>query len=643
MKRPLFALASCLCVLVGLSPPVHARPAQAGPAHASPAPHAPPGDVGAVVDRLLPAQLSENRIPGAAVVVVKDGRPVFAKGYGVADVGERTPVDPRRTGFFTGSLVKAFTATAVLQLVRAGRLDLDRDVNDYLTGFEIEDTYPGKPVTLRHLLTYTAGFDENMLGVAVRDPEDSPSLRESVAERRPKRVRPPGTRVAYDNYGLALAGRLVEIAAERPFAEYVDRHVLRPAGMSGTTVAVPHPPALDARLAKGYRPSGDGHIAEDGQYGPWTPSGTGPVTTPADMGRYMIALLGDDPAIGGAAVTGPLRTRQYTQDDRMPGMSFTFEERPRNGHPRWYKDGDVPGFHNVMALMPGQKAGVYVVYNGDGADGNALGLAQQVMDAVTDHYTGPAKPLPAAGRTGDASRYEGTYRSNRTSHSDLTRFNSLVSHVTVSAGEKEGTLTTSGVSMDPAESTQHWVQTEPGLFVEKGGQDRLAFDGGTLVTTANPAESYERLAWYDQPMLHLSLLAVGALAFLLAFLALPVTALARVLGRRPAHPVPARLTRAAAWLAGALVTGFLTGMATVMSDGNAVMEAVALGSPKLTALPWAATASLAATAAFAVGVVAAWRKGWWGLPGRISLTLLALAAVPFHGLCIAYNVLYLLP
>ncbi|GGV39165.1 hypothetical protein GCM10010182_74390 [Actinomadura cremea] len=122
-----------------------------------------------------------------------------------------------------------------------------------------------------------------------------------------------------------------------------------------------------------------------------------------------------------------------------------------------------------------------------------------------------------------------------------------------------------------------------------------------------------------------------------------MTALARALGRRPAHPVPARLTRAAAWLAGALVTGFLTGMALVMSDGNAVMEAVALGSPELTALPWAATASLAATVAFAAGVVAAWRKGWWGLPGRISLTLLALAAVPFHGLCIAYNVLYLLP
>ena len=630
MRKVLFALVCALAAPAALA--VLPSAAQAEPRD----------DLAGIVSPLVSRQLEENKIPGASVVVVKDGRRVFAKGYGVADVEARTPVDPERTAFFTGSMAKAFTATAVMQLAREGRLSLDEDVNRYLGTFEIEDTYPGKPVTLRHLLTYTAGFDENMLGVAVEDPEDAPPLGESLEERQPERVRPPGARIAYDNYGVALAGHVVEAVSKQPFAKYVDEHIVRPLGMTGTSFAVPTPEHIEKRLAGGYRPSGDGFTADSGQYGPWTPSGTGPVTTPADMGRFMIAQLGGGEAIGGPEVTDPLRTRHHTHDDRMPGMGLTLEERPRNGHPRWYKDGDVPGFHSVMALLPEQNAGVYVVYNGDGADGNALFLAQQVMDAVTDHYAPPASRLTgtSAGLGGDVSEYEGTYRSNRTSNSDLTRFNSLMTGITVTAGE-DGALTTSGISMDPDKSTQHWVQTQPGLFTEKGGQDRIAFDGETLVTTANPADSYDRLAWYDEPPLHLGLLVAGAAAFLIAFVAFPVVALVRGVRSRPVHPLPARLTRTLAWLAGALVTAFLTGMSRAMSDGNAVMEMVPLGSPELTTLPYIATASFAAAIPLAVAVVAAWWKGWWGRTGRISLTLLVVASVPFYKLCITYHLLAL--
>ncbi|MEO3824048.1 serine hydrolase domain-containing protein [Actinomadura sp. B10D3] len=646
MKKLPLALLCTLVTLIAFCPVVRAQSGSSldqGPVVSR---GRAPQDAGIarLIDGLVPAQLAENRIPGAAVVVVKDGTPVFAKGYGVADVASRRPVDPASTAFFLGSTSKLFTATAVMQLVRAGRLNLDRDVNRYLTTFKIKNTYPGRPVTLRHLLTYTAGFDEHTLGLADRDPDDVVSLGRSVEEWQPKRVRPPGTRVAYDNYGIALAGFLVEIASKQPFADYVRDHVLSPVGMSGTSSALPHPAALDARLAKGYRPSGTGFTAESGQYGPWTPSGTGPAATPADMGRFMIAQLGDAPALGGAAVTRPLRSRQYTQIDGMPGMGFTFEERPRNGHPRYYKDGDVPGFHNVLALMPEQRAGVYVVYNGDGADGNANWLAQRVANAITDHFTPAtrAQPLaaPAAKAPGDAARFAGTYRPNRTSNSDLTRFNSLIVNIKVSAG-KDGTLTTTGVSPDPAKETQHWSPVRQGLFIEKGGQNRLAFDGETLVTSANPAESYQRLAWYDEPSLHLTLLIGGALAFVIAFFTFPALALVRGLRHRPAHPLPARLTRALAWLAAALTTFFLVALSMVMSDGNATMEAVVLGSPRLMVLPYIATASFVATLPLAAALVGAWWKNWWRLPGRIGLTLLVLLSVPYFKLCITYHLLAL--
>ncbi len=127
----------------------------APPAHgATAAREAPPlADVGAVVDRIVPRQLVEGEIPGALVTVVAGGRTVFSRGYGTAHVETGAPMDAATTGFYTASLVKLFTATAVLQLVQAGKLDLDTDVNAYLQGFSVPDTYPGRPVTVHHLLS----------------------------------------------------------------------------------------------------------------------------------------------------------------------------------------------------------------------------------------------------------------------------------------------------------------------------------------------------------------------------------------------------------------------------------------------------------------------------------------------------------
>ena len=108
------------------------------------------------LDALIPSQLQNRNIAGAVVSVVKDGQVLFQKGYGYADVEEKKPVVPDQTLFRPGSISKLFTATAVMQLVEQGKLDLDRDVNDYLD-FAIPKMYP-EPVTLRQFLTHTGGF-----------------------------------------------------------------------------------------------------------------------------------------------------------------------------------------------------------------------------------------------------------------------------------------------------------------------------------------------------------------------------------------------------------------------------------------------------------------------------------------------------
>ncbi|TDB74827.1 serine hydrolase [Micromonospora sp. KC721] len=594
--------------------------------------HADVPDLDAVVDRTVSALMAQHRIPGAAVVVVEDGRTVLSRGYGVADVRTRRPVDPA-TPFLTGSLAKVFTTEAVLQLVAQGRLDLNADVNHYLTAFKIKDTYPGRPVTLHHLLTYTAGFDDDIIGLAGEDPANVDSLAESVKTRQPARVRPPGTRIAYDNYALALAGHLVEVASGEPYAQYVAEHVFAAHGMTGSSAALPHPAAIEARLAHGYRPDGDGYVEGKGQYAPWTPSGTGPAVTPDDMGHYMIDQLGDDP------IATTMRQRHFTQDPRMPGMGYVLEERPRDGRALLYKDGDVPGFHNVMALMPAERFGVFVVFNGDGTDTAAPWDAQKITNLIVDTRFPAAKATPvAAPASGDVSRHTGVYRSARTSHTSLMKVSTLLAAPTVTAGP-DGTLTTTGLSPDPDRDTQHWIPIAPGLFQERDGQARISFTGdGTLVSSALPSEVYEKLPWYDTPTLHLPLFGAGALALILAALGLPLAGAVRR-ARKRRSCLPARLATLTAWTSAALAAGFLTGFALLSADPNALMEAVSLGSPRLAILPVLATAALAFAVPMIPATAAAWRHGWWTLPGRTAYTLLTLSAVPFFTIALTYHLL----
>jgi CubicO group peptidase (beta-lactamase class C family) len=115
-------------------------------------------DVDAWLDGFLPYALRTADIPGAVVTVVKDGQLLTARGFGFADREKRTPVDPERTLFRPGSVSKLITWTAVMQLVEQGKLDLDKDINTYLD-FKIPD-YDGKPITLRQIMTHTAGFEE---------------------------------------------------------------------------------------------------------------------------------------------------------------------------------------------------------------------------------------------------------------------------------------------------------------------------------------------------------------------------------------------------------------------------------------------------------------------------------------------------
>src|SRR5215216_2094290 len=202
----------------------------------------------AFLDEELGREMEKHHIAGAAVSVVKDGKLFFAKGYGDADLENGIPVDPERTNFRIGSLAKLFTWTAVMQLAEQGKLDLDADINTYLD-FRIPDTYP-QPITLKDLMTHTAGFEDLYYERLAKDPNDLLPPREWLISHMPARVRPSGDVAAYSSYGTSLAGYIVARVSGEPYDQYIQEHILNPLGMVHTTARPSMPPDIRAHTSK---------------------------------------------------------------------------------------------------------------------------------------------------------------------------------------------------------------------------------------------------------------------------------------------------------------------------------------------------------------------------------------------------------
>jgi len=179
------------------------------------------------IDSLVNAVMAKRLIPGAAVVVVRDGEVVKKTAYGLASVELQAPATSR-TLFQIASVTKNMTAVAVMQLVEAGRFGLDDRICDLLPGLPAA----WRPVTVRNLLGHTSGLPDVIL-----DPEKGvwlPGSRDSMLHQLASMpAKPAGTEWAYNQTNYMLLGMLVEKASGMPFTEYCRRQVFEPMGMTG--------------------------------------------------------------------------------------------------------------------------------------------------------------------------------------------------------------------------------------------------------------------------------------------------------------------------------------------------------------------------------------------------------------------------
>ena len=427
-------------------------------------------DVETFIDGILPLQLKRDDIAGATVAVVKDGKLLFAKGYGYADVETKKPVYAQETLFRPGSVSKLFTWTSVMQLFEQGKLDLDRDVNEYLD-YKIPDAF-GKPITLKNILTHTPGFEEQIKDLIITD-SSKPDLGQYLKTHIPARIYPPGTVPAYSNYATAIAGYIVERVSGKPFDEYVNENIFKPLKMERSTLTQPLPAHLAGLMSNGYR-LGSG---EPQPFEMVTAYPAGSLSSTAtDMAQFMMAHL-QDGKLGDAQILKPetarlMHSRLFALDDGANAMCYGFYEESRNGQRIIGHGGDTVFFHSDLHLVLDQKLGFFVSYNSLGR-GDAPGRVT-LWEAFLDRYfpyTAPAATSATAKE--DANAASGSYILSRRAETSFLKAAFIVNQFTVSP-EGEGDIVTPQLTGSNGQP-KRWQAIGPMTFRERDGQDKLIF------------------------------------------------------------------------------------------------------------------------------------------------------------------------
>lgn len=416
-----------------------------------------PDSLGDFFDERVPREMGKAGVAGAAVVVVKDGEILFARGYGYADVAKRVQVFPDTTLFRVASLSKVVTYTAVMQLVEQGKIDLDADVAHFLD-FTIPATF-SQPITMRHLMTHTAGFEDTVEGRWVSTGKLT-SRRDYLVRQLPKRLFAPGVVPAYSSYGTELAAYVVERVSGRSFEDYAQRHIFAPLGMLHSSFAQPLPAELKPMLTKAY----------DEGSGPARPFDTAQVvaasamtSTPLDMGRFMIAHLGGAPRpLLLPATLAQMHAPQFRHHPYGPGVALGLYELGEVAPRALGHTGDIPGFHSAIYLWPAERLGMYIVQNTETGFAMRGALLKQFTERYLATVPQVATPAGLVDDDPDSIQIQGSYRTSRRFESSPLSLKFLLEQSVVRE-VAPGVITLDNVTGADGRPVA-WQRTAPGVW-----------------------------------------------------------------------------------------------------------------------------------------------------------------------------------
>ena len=605
------------------------------------------GDVESWLNGLMNYGLKNGDIAGSVVVVVKDGKVLFQSGYGYADVAQKVPMDAEKVMTRIGSTSKLFTWTAVMQLVEQGKLDLNRNVDDYLD-FKVSPP-GGKPITLLDLMNHRGGFEEGLKDMLATQPERLPSTEVYLKQHPRPLLFPAGAVPAYSNYGTAVAGYIVERVSGEPYERYVEKHILRPLGMNHSTFDQPLPERFKGQVSNGYR-------AASQQPQPYelisTRAAGSASMTASDMARFMLAHLQQGHFDSYDLLRPETAQLMHTPSETvLPGfatMAHGFFYETRNGRTLIGHGGDSIVFHTEMELLPQEGVGIFYSFNSRGRDDAVYGLRKAVLEQFMDRYfpdNTAEQTLPTlATAKVDSQKIAGRYEtSRRVEHGFLSVFYLL--QQTVIGANPDGTVSAPKF-LEPGEAK--FREVGPDLWQEVDGQRKLAFQTvngvPTVVESDDPTSVLQQVPVRRSAALNLTVL-LGSLAVVIGVVILwPVTYFVRRHYQRP--QLQDRQLRTVLRVAALFDLVWFAAWAMVLTPVLSIQldfYSAAL-DPLIRVLQFA---GVIVTVLAVVGIVCVWRlsKPEVSWPSRIGNGLIAIALVGlvwigFVGGLISFNLNY---
>jgi len=359
-----------------------------------------------------------NSIAGGAIVIVKDGKIVFEKGYGYADIKNQIFVDPKTTIFEYGSVTKLFTWTSVMQLAEEGKLDLNVDIRKYLPhDFKLNTNF-SKAITMMNLMNHQAGFDDYLIHLFSK-PNELADLKSSLYENQVDQVHEPGFAMSYSNYSAALAGYIVECISGEPMYQYVQNHIFQIAGMEHATLNPNYTSNNYVQKYKSlsYNTDGNGKLTKaNWSYVPLYPAGSANGTI-EELSKFGIALCNEDvnPVLfkNKNGVKNLLST-SYCANKEVSGIAHGFIEYDGEYETYWH-NGGTENFSTFFAVVPSEDYAIALVANTANGISTIQKLGFQTVQKKDVVLEKPQKNLP------NTKIVQGKYMDFRQVHHGITQ------------------------------------------------------------------------------------------------------------------------------------------------------------------------------------------------------------------------------
>ena len=598
----------------------------------------------AFFDNTMKFKLEKYHIPNATVSVVKDGEIIYKKGFGPADIENNIPVNPDNTLFRIGSTSKLITWTAVMQLVEAGKLDLNTDINRYLD-FEIPPQLEKplqktitEPITMTHLMTHTPGFEDHPDMLFRLSEDDLLPLNEYIKNYLPARIFPAGEVAAYSNYGTALAGYIVERLSGLPFSDYAEKNIFTPLNMNNSTYR--QPPTLNstACIAKPYRFINGSYTEASFEYIMLEPAGS-MSSTASDMANFMIAHLSGGAYSGGRILKEEtlkeMHKQHFTYDPTLGGMTLGFMEGVFNDKEVLFHGGSTMLYNTGLYLVPEVNTGIFISCSG----GNHL-LHSEVFQEFMDFYypiQAQIKGVPGEGSLERAKKFTGEYQMNRKSVTTDEKIAGILAGgiINVDVNEDGYLLVTNGGE------TNKFIEIEPDVYQnlrEGRTQDafgpfhKIIFKTDSLhriMLTSDGPMTYSKAPFYST----MSFTALAAISIILIIISSLIYWIIMVISGwfKRGKNKSSRFSAFASWVGIGTSIAILILFANLFSSGidpvyqlprEAYMPVE--GNTLLNFIP---TLILILICLLLLFTVIAWRKGYWGRIARVHYSIFTLAVI----------------